>query len=160
MDGRLFPWGDAFACHNGNFDDETIVDSYTVEGGSGCDGFSETAPVGSFPNGASPYGALDMAGNVWEWTNDQYSDYAYSETPVIIPTVMLASELIKLPGDGGGCPHPSAFCDEFMEPDEYRVIRGGSWFSDNLSSTTAVRDWNHVTYPTYTYLGFRCALSP
>lgn len=36
------------------------------------DGFAETAPVGSFPKGASPYGALDMIGNVWEWTDNPY----------------------------------------------------------------------------------------
>ncbi len=36
------------------------------------DGFATTAPVGQFPRGESPYGAQDMAGNVWEWTNDRY----------------------------------------------------------------------------------------
>jgi formylglycine-generating enzyme required for sulfatase activity len=159
-DGRLYPWGNTFACQNGNFDDESTIDAFTVEGGSACDSFSDTAPVGSFPAGASPYGALDMGGNVWEWTSEQFSDYSYSQTPAIVPTSILASELIKLPPDVNGCPHPGEFCDSLMEPDQYRVMRGGSWFSDELSSTTFTRDWNHIMESTYPYLGFRCALAP
>jgi formylglycine-generating enzyme required for sulfatase activity len=55
-DGRVFPWGNEYDCPRLNGD------------GSECDGFDRTAPVGSFPGGASPYGVMDMAGNVWEWT--------------------------------------------------------------------------------------------
>jgi formylglycine-generating enzyme required for sulfatase activity len=52
-DGRLFPWG--------NFWDPALAN----------DGHAPR-PVGSFPHGASPYGAFDMAGNVWEWVADRY----------------------------------------------------------------------------------------
>jgi tol-pal system beta propeller repeat protein TolB len=55
-DGRVFPWGNEYDCSRVNGE------------GSNCDGYDRTAPVGSFPEGASPYGAMDMAGNVWEWT--------------------------------------------------------------------------------------------
>jgi formylglycine-generating enzyme required for sulfatase activity len=40
-------------------------------------GWNETAPVGSFPNGASPYGVFDLSGNVWEWVSSAYRPYPY-----------------------------------------------------------------------------------
>jgi len=54
-EGSKYPWGDLFEPNKANiFGDK--------------DGYLRTAPVGSFPEGASPYGALDMGGNVWEWS--------------------------------------------------------------------------------------------
>lgn len=159
-DSRNYPWGNSFQCNKGNFDDETEIDAYTVPGGPNCDGHQKTAPVGSFPAGASPYGALDMSGNVLEWVNDQFNEFSYSERPEIIPTALTDLQLVQMPRSESGCPHPDAFCDASMEPDENRVIRGGSWYSDNSGSTTYSRDWEHWSEEFYTQIGFRCALSP
>ncbi len=83
-DGRKYPWGNAppsprllnacgtecvaYAQHHG--DTKTAIYQ-------GSDGFEQTAPVGSFPAGASPFGALDMAGNVYEWTSSPYCMYPH-----------------------------------------------------------------------------------
>ncbi|HVZ71260.1 MAG TPA: SUMF1/EgtB/PvdO family nonheme iron enzyme [Polyangia bacterium] len=67
-DGREYPWGDELDCARanwGNFDGE-----------GPCAGKNPGRPVavGSYPTGASVYGALDLGGNVWEWTADKYDD--------------------------------------------------------------------------------------
>lgn len=57
-DGRKYPWGDEWNGRKANWDEDGKID-----------GFRKIAPVGSFPDGASPYGAMDMAGNVREWVD-------------------------------------------------------------------------------------------
>ena len=74
----IYPWGNEYDCSKGNFDDETELDASLMQDGSvSCDGYSLTAPIGSFPAGASPYGALDMGGNVWEWVADCWTAGGY-----------------------------------------------------------------------------------
>jgi formylglycine-generating enzyme required for sulfatase activity len=58
-DGRKYPWGNEWDGTRANSDD-----------GGKIDGYRKLAPVGSFPKGASPYGAMDMAGNVREWVDN------------------------------------------------------------------------------------------
>ncbi len=120
-DGRTFPWGDeepgATRCNLGGGPDD-------------LDGHRYTAPVGSFAAGASAFGALDMAGNVWEWTQDH--DDAYPSRDQADPSG---------PTTGGS-----------------RLVRGGSWFVGSAHCRTANRVANPPDTRSY-LLGFRVARS-
>jgi formylglycine-generating enzyme required for sulfatase activity len=120
-DGRVFPWGDeAPACARAVWN----------HGGNGC-GKGTTGPVGRKPAGASPYGALDMAGNVWEWVYDTYDPAFYLRAPGRDPV-----------HDGPGV---------------YRVLRGGSFHSDLPGELRAGdRNANDPSLRGDTF-GFRCA---
>lgn len=69
-DGRTYPWGD---------------DAPTATKANCCGFVGALTPVGSYGAGASPFGALDMAGNVMEWVNDWYSESYYSVSPAADP---------------------------------------------------------------------------
>ncbi len=92
----------------------------------------DTTPVGSYPTGASPYGAMDMAGNVSEWVNDWYSSSYYAVSPGSNP---------QGPTSGS-----------------YRVLRGGSFLNVWLYVRVASRGNDDPTYRSSS-LGFRCATS-
>ncbi|NIV33181.1 MAG: SUMF1/EgtB/PvdO family nonheme iron enzyme, partial [Anaerolineae bacterium] len=72
-DGLVFPWGDRFKGSLLNACDRSCA--WNLEGSGADDGYAETAPVGSYPGGASWVGALDLSGNVWEWTSSIYGAY-------------------------------------------------------------------------------------
>lgn len=79
-DGRKHPWGNEAVAQNlVNFADYNFPAKWAHE--SMDDGYYLTSPVGSYPEGASPFGALDMVGNTWEWVADWYDDQYYKQDP-------------------------------------------------------------------------------
>jgi formylglycine-generating enzyme required for sulfatase activity len=128
-DGRRYPWGNEFDGTLLNYCDAQCEHSQSDE--TYDDGFSVTAPMGSYPAGATPYGVLDMAGNLWEWVADWFSEDYYAKSPAENP-----------PGPDGGV---------------HRVVRGGSWFTDRMGARVANRfETKPATH--YSLLGFRCVL--
>jgi formylglycine-generating enzyme required for sulfatase activity len=70
-----YPWGEAFDSSKVNFCDVNCAHDFRAT--EYDDGYGTTAPVGSYPGGASWSGAVDMAGNVWEWTQTRFDGYPY-----------------------------------------------------------------------------------
>ncbi len=118
-DGSSFPWGN-----------DPINESLANYGNL----VGDTMEVGSYPSGASPYGALDMAGNVWEWVADYYIEneyYLYLQNPKDNPLVTTDSK--------------------------YRSLRGGSWQNGSNSLMTAYRCFGFPN-AALNNTGFRCAM--
>ena len=120
-DGRLFPWGNEPPIGTrANFDREW-EDEHTLHS------------VGSLPDGDSPYGVKDMAGNAREWVSDWYDPQYYKDAPERNP----------------------------YGPDKMgvvRSIRGGSWHSPASDITTSARGRGGFALQTHG-TGFRCARS-
>ena len=122
-DGRLYPWGN----------EEPNPSLLNYDGIIG-----DTTRVGSYPAGASPYGALDMAGNVWEWVNDWYDPQYYSKSPK---------------------QNPSG-----PETGYFFINRGGSFKKSEHSVRSTYRHWYippllGSQIVAHSYDGFRCAVS-
>jgi sulfatase modifying factor 1 len=82
-EGNTFPWGDSFDPTRLNYCDANCT--YEWRDAEYDDGYQRTAPVGRFESGASWCGALDMAGNAWEWVADWYDADYYSQSPAYNP---------------------------------------------------------------------------
>ncbi|HEX2908435.1 MAG TPA: formylglycine-generating enzyme family protein [Phototrophicaceae bacterium] len=76
-DALFFPWGNEFDGTRLNYCDQNCP--YDSRDKAVDDGYSTTAPVGSYPGGSSWVGARDLSGNVWEWTNSVYVSYPYDK---------------------------------------------------------------------------------
>ena len=117
-DGYMYPWGNSAPNDSLlNYNNKTTGD---------------TTEVGIFPNGASPYGAMDMSGNVWEWVADWYSATYYASLPKSNPS-----------GPDSG---------------QFRSLRSGSWFWDEYYARSAFRNKSDPTGEDLN-IGFRCAMS-
>jgi formylglycine-generating enzyme required for sulfatase activity len=127
-DGRIYPWGSIWDGTKLNYCDRNCQFDWKDKNSN--DGYVDTAPVGSYSNNISPYGAMDMAGNVEEWTADWFDDYFYSNYPSRNPS-----------GPTLG---------------QYRVLRGGSWQDDATKVRVAFRIGAIQDYWGVD-VGFRCA---
>jgi formylglycine-generating enzyme required for sulfatase activity len=118
ISGRTYPWGDEWDASRANVGETDA---------------GYTQPVGSYPSGASPFGALDMAGNAWEWVADLYDRQYYTYAPDRNPLG---------PESGTG----------------ERILRGGAWDSPADHVRASYRNGTHCFAPNYR-AGFRCARS-
>lgn len=114
---RRFPWGDGPATRD-------MANLGQVRYGP--------TPVGSFPQGASPVGALQMLGDVWEWTATDFT------------------------GHPGFCTFPYAEYSEVFFGSDYKVLRGGSWATDPLAARNTFRNWD-LPVRRQIFAGFRTA---
>ena len=113
-DGRTYPWGEEISCDLANY--------------AGC--VYAAVPVDSYPEGVSPYGVYNMAGNMMEWVADRYQESYYASSPA---------------------DNPSG-----PETGDFRIIRGGSWINNSGNLRTTHR-YPKLPVLTYTSVGFRCA---
>jgi serine/threonine protein kinase len=119
-DGRAYPWGnEAPDCQLANY----------WKGENGC--ARQASAVGSYPSGSSPYGLMDMAGNVWEWVEDWFSESYYSISPYQNPH-----------GPASG---------------EYKAMRGGTWWGNVRELRVVFRHGSEINERS-AGLGFRCVL--
>jgi formylglycine-generating enzyme required for sulfatase activity len=116
IDGGPYPWGDTLDCDHASY--------------LGCT--TDTTDVETPGAGASAVGALNMAGNVWEWVSDYYAEDAYATSPIVDPT-----------GPATG---------------DYRVRRGGGYSSLKQDLRVTVRASGNPAHYFDGQMGFRCAL--
>ncbi|MCG7522048.1 SUMF1/EgtB/PvdO family nonheme iron enzyme [Ruegeria sp. Ofav3-42] len=123
-DGRIYPWG------NQAPDCKRVVMDRANAGYMGC-GSGNTLKVGSKPKGASPYGAMDMAGNVWEWVSDWYDESYYYNSPKKNP---------KGPKRG-----------------DLKITRGGDFLSRQAYEVRSTGRFPYYPSNPSPAIGFRCA---
>ncbi len=125
-DGRIYPWGNPFNGTLANYCDVNCQADWKDPRFD--DGYVETSPVGAYPAGASVYGVLDMAGNVYEWVADWFGPY-----------------------DPGRQIQPTG-----PESGTEKIMRGGSWGDDPGHIRSAIR--SHINADNWLdFIGFRCA---
>ena len=144
-DGRLFPWGNDNPCGAGQGVPEFMTGFRRAYPSgrpmrAGCHlcncarEFGSPTPVGSFPEGVSPWGCLDMVGNVWEWCADWFDPGYYKRSPADNP-----------PGPDTG---------------RSKVIRGGAWDTPVDTVRATVRLYDRPSGIPFFPCGFRVACDP
>lgn len=138
VDGRVYPWGNSLDGRRLNFADARSIQPW--RNASMDDGFEDLAPVGKFPLGASPYGALDMAGNTSEWVLSLLRPYPY------------------VAGDGRERVGDAACTDQSLTG--CRVYRGGSFRHTAVRTRATSRVIATYLSDVFIDVGFRCAAFP
>lgn len=128
-EGKLFPWGDSFDPARLNYCDANCTYEWRDAGHD--DGYNRTAPVGSYESGASWCGALDMAGNIWEWVQDWWAEDYYARSPAANP--------------------------QGPETGTLRVARGASWFDEPYKDVSFRAPLTPSSYRMH-WVGIRCAM--
>ena len=118
VDGRIYPWGDIWDDAKCNF--------------NGGQNPAKTSPVGSFPAGASPYGVMDMVGNVFQWCSDWFDENYYQHSPTRNPTGPSTGTL--------------------------RVMRGGSWRISGAQRIRVALRGRYLPIFSLDDDGFRCVV--
>jgi len=132
-DGQQYPWGNQeLQPASGPSTAADFTESCSLAHYQACEPLHDTAPVGQHPQGASPYGALDMAGNVWEWVSDWYGENYYSISPDDNPT-----------GPAVG---------------DAKVLRGGSFAMNFSRYLSGAHRYFIAPDQTIFGFGFRCSL--
>jgi serine/threonine protein kinase len=130
QDGTIYPWGNIFDGKLLNFCDTNCPIFWANP--SFDDGYADVAPVGSYPSGKSMYDVLDMAGNVWEWVADWYSNLYYAGSPASNPLGPVSGQ--------------------------YRVLRGGSHQEQSVDVRSSNRDGSEPSLASLDR-GFRCGMN-
>lgn len=132
-DGRRWPWGNTM--------DPKKLNTYYVVG--------STSAVNAYPQGVSPYGLYDLAGNVDEWTDSDFLPYPGSVAPAIV-------FLGKMSVQESAQDRSLKISEQKIVKRSYKVLRGGSWKGDPFSTSLFHRD-NAFSNMTSDFYGFRCA---
>ncbi len=128
-ENRAYPWGDSLSLGNkANFADSST--NFEWRDSTVNDQSKYTAPVGSYPEGSSPYGVMDMAGNVYEWCLDWYSTSRSSS---------------------------STKNSRGIKKGTYRVLRGGSWNTSSKCLRTTFRSAAKPSSRNF-HIGFRLCI--
>ncbi len=133
IDGRRWPWGNTM--------EPGRLNTYYNVG--------STTPVTAYPQGASAYEVMDMAGNVSEWTADEFLPYIGTSAP---------QDLFKAKAGivGSAADRSLKVLDLITTDARYKSMRGGSWKSDPFSTATYHRNYSLPNYASDFY-GFRTA---
>ncbi len=132
-DQRRWPWGNGM--------DPTRLNTYYNVGSA--------SNVDAFPKGASPYGVLDLSGNVDEWTANDFLPYPNSHAPA-----MLFRGKVNVAGNSQDQEYKVS--EQQLVNRSYKVLRGGSWKGDPFATALYHRDYAFANYAS-DFFGFRCA---